>query len=85
VLQEGAVTVRIRCTREALLARVGGHRHRPLAGNGEIMRVLLAERERSYSMGDVTVDGAGGSPFQVADRVVALVRNRISDRGPRRA
>ena len=48
------------------------------------MRALLAEREPSYSMADVTVDGSVGSPQQVADRVLALVRNRIADRGRRR-
>jgi shikimate kinase len=84
-LQEGAVTVWIRCTLDALVGRVGQDPSRPLAGNRDIMRALLAEREPSYSLADVTVDGSVGSPFQVADRVVALVRNRISDRGPRRA
>jgi shikimate kinase len=83
-LQEGAVTVWIRCSLETLLARVGGDPSRPLVGNRDIMRALLAEREPSYSMADVTVDGSVGSPQQVADRVLALVRNRIADRGPRR-
>jgi shikimate kinase len=84
VLQEGAVTVWIRCTFEALLARVGGDRNRPLARNRDIMRALLAEREPSYSLADVTVDGSVGTPPQVADRVLALVRSRIADRTPRR-
>jgi hypothetical protein len=41
------------------------------------MRALLAERELSYRMADVTVD-ATGAPDEVADRVVALVRGRRS-------
>jgi shikimate kinase len=83
-LQKGAVTVWIRCRLDTLLARVGEDRSRPLAGNRDIMRALLAEREPSYSLADVTVDGSVGSPPQVADRVLALVRNRIADRAPRR-
>ena len=83
-LQQGAVTVFIRCSAEALFARVGQDRSRPLAGNRDIMRALLAEREPSYSLADVSVDGSVGSPQQVADRVMALVRGRIVDRTPRR-
>jgi shikimate kinase len=83
-LQEGAVTVFIRCSLETLLGRVGHDRSRPLAGNHDIMRALLAEREPSYSLADVTVDGSVGSPQQVADRVLALVRNRIANRTDRR-
>ena len=83
-LQAGAVTVWIRCSLDTLLGRVGGDPSRPLVGNRDIMRALLAEREPSYSMADVTVDGSVGSPQQVADRVLALVRNRIADRGRRR-
>ena len=83
-LQEDAVTVWLRCSLDTLLGRVGGDPSRPLAGNRDIMRALLAEREPSYSMADVTVDGSVGSPQQVADRVLALVRNRIADRAPRR-
>jgi shikimate kinase len=79
-LQQGALTVWIRCSAEALFARVGHDRSRPLAGNRDIMRALLAAREPSYSMADVTVDGSAGSPQQVADRVMALVRGRIVDR-----
>jgi shikimate kinase len=84
-LQQGAVTVWLRCAPETLLARVGHDPSRPLAGNRDIMRALLAEREPSYSLADVAVDGSIGTPQQVADRVMALVRNRIADRTSRRA
>lgn len=85
VLQEGAVTVWIRCSPETLFARVGTDRKRPLAENRDIMRALLAEREPSYNLADMAVDGSVGSPQQVADRVLALVRSRIADRTPRRS
>jgi shikimate kinase len=83
-LQEGAVTVWIRCSADALHARIGHDRSRPLAGNRDIMRALLAEREPSYRLADVTVDGSVGSPQQVADRVMALLRGRSADRTARR-
>jgi shikimate kinase/3-dehydroquinate synthase len=81
LLQEGAVTVWLRCDLETALARVPADGARPLATNRDIMRPLLAEREPSYRMADVVVD-AGGTPEQVAERVVALVRGRLRDEAP---
>jgi hypothetical protein len=49
------------------------------------MRALLAERESSYSLADVTVDSSVGPASRVADRVVALVRSRITEKASRRA
>ncbi len=80
LLQQGALTVWLRVALETALARVPLDGSRPLAGNHDIMRALLADREPSYGMADVTVD-ATGTPDEVADRVVALVRGR---RGPAR-
>ncbi len=74
-LQEGAVCVWLRGDLEVLLARLPADGSRPLAGNHAIMRALLADREPTYSMADVTVD-ATGTPDEVADRVVALLRGR---------
>ena len=76
-LRQGAVSVWLRCDLDVLLARLQPDGLRPLAGNRGIMRALLAERELSYCMADVTVD-ATGTPDEVADRVVALVRGRRS-------
>ena len=81
LLQEGAVTVWLRCDLETALARVPADGARPLAANRDIMRALLAEREPSYRMADVVVDAAG-APEQVAERVVALVRGRLRDEAP---
>jgi shikimate kinase len=81
LLQEGAVTVWLRCDAETALARLPADGTRPLAGNRDIMRALLAEREPSYRLADVTVD-AGGAPEQVAERVLALVRGRLRDETP---
>lgn len=77
LLQQGALTVWLRCDLGTILARLppdGGSR--PLAGNRDIMRALLAEREASYRMADVTVDAGAGTPREVADRIVGLIEGR---------
>lgn len=74
-LQQAAVSVWLRCELELLLARLPPDGSRPLSGNHDIMRALLAEREPFYAMADVAVD-ASGTPDEVAERVLALVRGR---------
>jgi shikimate kinase len=75
ILQEGALTVWLRASLQTIVGRVRVDGARPLAGNRDIMRALLAEREPSYRMANVAVD-AVGAPADVADRVLALVRGR---------
>jgi shikimate kinase/3-dehydroquinate synthase len=69
LLRAGAVTVWLRCDLETILARVKGDARRPRAGNRAIMQALLAQREPSYQLADVTVAAGGGTPDEVADRV----------------
>ena len=76
LLQQGAVTVWLRCDLETALARLPTDGSRPLAENRDIMRGLLAEREPLYRMADVAVN-AVGAPEDVANRVLALVRARL--------
>ncbi len=76
LLQEGALTVWLRCDLDRILARVPADGSRPLAGNRDIMRALLAEREPSYRMADVAVDASSGTPREVADRIVGLIEGR---------
>jgi shikimate kinase len=76
LLQEGALTVWLRCDLERILERVPADGSRPLAGNRDIMRALLAEREPSYRMADVVVDASSGTPREVADRIVGLIEGR---------
>jgi shikimate kinase len=75
LLQRGAFTVWLQCSLEAALHRVRPDGSRPLAGNREIMRTLLAEREPSYRMADVTVDTSRQTPRQVVDRIVELIES----------
>jgi shikimate kinase len=76
LLQEGALTVWLRCDLERIFSRVPADGSRPLAGNRAIMRALLAEREPSYRMADVAVDASAGTPGEVADRIVGLIEGR---------
>jgi shikimate kinase len=78
LLQRGAVVVWLRCDLEVALARLPADGTRPLAGNRDIMRRLLAEREPLYRMADVAVE-AVGAPEDVANRILALVRGRLRD------
>jgi shikimate kinase len=82
VLRQGAVTVWLRSDLATLLARIPPDGRRPLAANRAIMQSLLAEREPSYKLADVTVD-ASGKP----DAVAALVALEVRARGvlPRRS
>jgi shikimate kinase len=76
LLQEGALTVWLRCDLARILARVPADGSRPLATNRAIMPALLAERETSYRMADVVVDASAGTPREVADRIVGLLEGR---------
>ena len=80
LLQEGALTVWLRCDLERILARVPADGSRPMAGNRAIMQALLAEREPSYRMADVAVDASAGSPREVAERIVGLIEGRTRKR-----
>jgi shikimate kinase len=76
LLQKGALTVWLRCDLDTLLARIPPDGSRPLAGNRDIMRALLAEREPFYRMADAAVDASAGTPHEVANRVLGLIEGR---------
>jgi shikimate kinase len=84
LLQEGALTVWLRCDLDRILARVPADGSRPLAGNRAIMQTLLAEREPSYRLADVVVDASAGTPREVADRIVGLIEGRNRKKTPAR-
>lgn len=84
LLQEGALTVWLRCDLDRILARVPADGSRPLAGNRAIMQALLAEREPSYRLADVVVDASAGTPREVADRIVGLIEGRNRKKTPAR-
>jgi shikimate kinase len=75
-LSEGAFTVWLRCDLDTILARIPTDGTRPLAGNRDIMRSLMAEREPSYRLAEVTLNTDGVTPDEVAERIVALIQQR---------
>jgi shikimate kinase len=77
LLRENALTVWLRCGLDTILQRVPADGRRPLAGNRDIMKIRLAERETSYREADVTVDASEPGPDAVAERVVATIGERL--------
>jgi shikimate kinase len=75
-LQQGAFTVWLQCSLGTALRRVPRDGSRPLVGNREIMRALLAEREPSYRRADVAVDTSRRTPREVVERIVELLEGR---------
>jgi len=84
LLQAGALTVWLQGDIDTILSRVPRDGARPLAGNRDIMRALLAEREPFYRMADVAVDASSGTPREVADRIVGLIEGRNRKKTPAR-
>src|SRR4029453_7877571 len=76
LLRKGALTVWLQCDLGTTLRRIRADGSRPLAGNREIMRALLAEREPSYRQADVTVDTSRRKPREVVDRIVELIEGQ---------
>ena len=68
-LRAGAATVWLRCDPETILSRVPIDGSRPLASSRETILRLLAEREPSYRLADLTVDASGRSPEAVAREI----------------
>jgi shikimate kinase len=68
-LRAGAVAVWLRCDLDTVVARIPDDGSRPLASNRERMTVLLAEREASYRLADLTVDTTDGPPEEIARRI----------------
>jgi shikimate kinase len=75
VLQQGALTVWLRCALDALLARIPTDGSRPLAANRATIGPLLVGREPSYALADLTVDTTHTAPADVA-RIIAEAARR---------
>jgi len=72
----------LQCDLETLLARIPADGTRPLAGNRDIMRSLMAQREPSYRLADATLSTAGATPDEVADTIVTLIQRRTTGEEP---
>ena len=73
-LQEGAVTIWLRCDLETLFGHIPLDGTRPLARDRETMRKLFAQRDPLYRLADCHVDASQGPPESVAHAVVAALR-----------
>jgi shikimate kinase len=76
LLRRDALVVWLRVDLETALGRIPADGSRPLAGNREIMKELLALREPAYALADLTVAASDGAPVTVARRVEADLRKR---------
>ena len=73
-LTKGALTVWLRCARDALLARIPSDGSRPLAANRERIAALLSEREPIYRLADLVVDTTSAAPRDAARAIARAVR-----------
>ena len=80
VLQAGALTVWLRCALDTLLRRIPADGSRPLAANRATIGPLLAGREPSYALADLTVDTTRTAPVEVA-RIIAEAATRGRNEG----
>lgn len=69
VLRESATTVWLKCSVEAVMARVALDGSRPLAESRETIAKLIADRERAYALADMMVDTTDAPPQAVAQQV----------------
>jgi len=80
-LQKGAVTVWLRCGETTLWRRLPHDGSRPLAADRARIPALLAEREASYRLADLSVDTSGMSLHDVADEILRQLPERALERG----
>ena len=73
-LQEGAVTVWLRCDLDTLLGRIVLDGTRPLARDRATIQQLFAQRDPLYRLADRHVDASQGPPESVARAVIAALR-----------
>ena len=80
--REGGVVVGLMATPDAILARVGEAKDRPLLAGGDRraqLHALLAAREPAYARADLRVDTTDLDPDAVAARVAAWLGVRLAE------
>ena len=78
-IEDSAVSVWIKAPVEVLLARVKRKDNRPLLKSGdpqEILTRLLAQREPTYALADLTLESADGPHTETVERLVAALAER---------
>jgi shikimate kinase len=74
VLREIGKTVWLDCPLEICLSRIAGDQSRPLLGDQDEMRALLAQRRSAYARADFTVQAAERSQDELAIEITKLLR-----------
>ena len=80
VLEENRTLVReigksvwLDCPLEICLSRIAGDKSRPLLGNNDDMRALLARRRPAYAQADFGIQGAERSQEELAIEIIRLL------------
>lgn len=73
-LQQGAVTIWLRCDLDTLLGRISFAGSRPLARDRATIQRLFTQRDPLYRLADRHVDASQGPPESVARAVAAALR-----------
>ncbi len=84
LLGGGALSVFLSADLDTLLGRLPRDAARPLAVDRARIPVLLAERDPSYRLADLSVDTTGMSLHEVADEIVRQLPGRLDLRGEAR-
>jgi shikimate kinase len=71
-LEDSGLLICLTASAEAIVERVAGDPHRPLAGNRESLAALLTEREAVYGDLPYQIDTTSISPGEVAAEVISL-------------
>lgn len=66
-------TVWLDCSLEICLVRIGGDKSRPLLGDEDDMRALLASRRAAYAQADYCVQAGEFSPEELAIEITRLL------------
>jgi len=74
VLRSIGNTVWLDCPLEVCLQRVSGDESRPLLGNADQMKLLLAERRESYAEADYIIRAGDRSPEDLVLEITSLLR-----------
>lgn len=67
-------TVWLDCPLETCLERIGGDESRPLLGDADQMKTLLAQRRESYAQADYVIESGEQSPEELVEKIVSLLR-----------
>lgn len=67
-------TVWLDCPLETCLERIGGDEARPLLGDVDQMKTLLAQRRESYAQADYVIESGEQPPEELVEKIVSLLR-----------